>query len=180
MERANKAIGDMLKAVLLGSGDHNWLAQLQRAVWLLNDQPKASGWSANKLVFGRELVSMDEQVYAKCGAMDGDAWVESQREGLEKLRAQLEKSKRKMEEGYNRKHGELEIAPGDHVWVYREVGDEDRLTRKLLPRWRGPFAVVKAVNFPNVWELNVGGSLQQHHCNDLKLAGPEIPLGWVM
>ena len=179
VERANKTIVDMFKAVLLGRADCNWMAQLARVTWLLNDQPRQSGWSANKVVFGRELVSLEDQVHARTGAVDGDEWVESQLRSLEEMRVRMETEKRRMEERYNRKRQCLELQPEDHVWIYREVGDEDRLDRKLLPRWRGPYRVTRAIHFPNVWEVEIDGVPSAHHVEHLKLASEGIPVGWV-
>ena len=152
---------------------------LPAAQWTINNSPHHGDWSANKIVFGRELVSFQDHTRPpRTFAWDGDGWVAQTEKDLDGLRAKLEKERRKLEQRHAVQHGFLEVALGSWFWVYRNPEDESITNRKLLPRWIGPFEVVKALHLPNVWEVTDGTNSFACHVDRIKLASVEIPLGW--
>jgi hypothetical protein len=178
VERVNKAIVDALKIFLFQDQQRNWLSLVGLVQFTLNDAPKSSGWSANRVVFGRDLISLQDQAPSTT-AIDGEKWIEMQKTLLETMKEKLKKKKEAMEEQYRHSHKDFDVITGDRVWVYRQDNEGDSgLERKLLPRWRGPFRVGDHV--PNVWNVHDGADgCFACHVERMKRADQSIELGWV-
>ena len=113
---------------------HTWLDLLPLAIWSANDLPgPMSGYSPQRLLFGRHLVGFGElpPLVADHGSEDALQFfrrVESERNNV---RAKLTQIYAKLTAAFNKARSTRVFQPGERVWirVHRQPGSGSKLDR---------------------------------------------------
>ncbi|GJZ97982.1 reverse transcriptase domain-containing protein [Tanacetum coccineum] len=124
MERANRSLGDGIKA-RLGEGNKNWIEELSHVLWAHRTTIKSiHGDTPFSLTYGTEAV-----IPAEIGMPTYRTTTVDAVHNDEELRLNLDL---------------LEERPGDFVYRSNDAS-HDVAGRKLRPKWEGPYEVTEAL-----------------------------------
>jgi hypothetical protein len=93
----------------------SWVAALPLVTWLLNDVPGAAGWSANEVVFGRQLTHLDNVFKFQKESLEAvelEDWMKKRSRDLEffKEKLRLEDERQMASKNKSRVDGKFERA----------------------------------------------------------------------
>ena len=157
-EIQNKRIGAALRAVVPENELRTWSKYVPYCTSALNCmKSKSTGFSANFIMFGRELrfpneFFVDQEIANRNN--EADSWVPVKTKTYElyrlirniyyKVRKNSKRQAKYMKTEYDKGVRMKEFKPGDHVFVFK-----DGNKHKLGPRWVGPARVMKKLSVHN-------------------------------
>ena len=147
-ERAVQTVTTTLRNCLERNGREGstWPQLLPQTLWGQNDLPWViSGFSAHRLLFGRELVGSGDVaplVDEFNGAEDAEQFFDRLVEERAHVQSKLTALQKKEEAKFLKKHPPQRFQPGD--WV-RNV-DDNSTAAKIKRIWQGPFEVMEVVS----------------------------------
>ena len=92
------------------------------------------------------------------GNTDVDTMLQSLRQSLERATQYLQESQQVQERNANRHRRDVQFSVGDYVWLSTENLHQRHGTRKLHPRYIGPFRITRSLE-NGTYELNRTGAL---------------------
>ncbi|GJX35506.1 reverse transcriptase domain-containing protein [Tanacetum coccineum] len=153
MEKENRNLGEGIKA-MLGGENKNWVEEVPHVLWVHRTTIKISnGHTSFSLTYGTEAVIPVEigMPSLRCAKIDQAVNDEALLLNLDVLEEEREKaaiqearSKVKMERYYNAKVSSTIFRRGDFVYRNNEASHAME-SRKLGPKWEGPYEVVEAL-----------------------------------
>lgn len=161
-ERYNRNIKTSL-AIFAKDNHRNWDQHLSFIQFALNSAiSETTGYSPNKLMFGREI---DQPFSADPALLNGtkspfdpNGHVQQADCELAKIYAKAVEStnraKKEQQKQYNLRHRSVVFNKGDLVWLqtFHKSNAADYMTAKLMPKYNGPYRV-KAVLSKSQYEL---------------------------
>lgn len=150
-ERYNRNIKTAL--AIFAKGNHrNWDQHLPFIQFALNSAvSETTGYSPNKLIFGREIDQPFSSDPALLGGsktpFDPKAHVDQSNNELPKIYAKAveatNRAKQSQQRQYNLRHRPVVFSKGDLVWkqTFEKSSAADYLTAKLMPKYNGPFRI---------------------------------------
>lgn len=150
-ERYNRNIKTAL-AIFAKENHRNWDQHLPFIQFALNSaMSETTGYSPNKLMFGREI----EQPFSADPALlngskspfDPNAHVQQVDGELARIYAKAveatNRAKKEQQKQYNLRHRPVVFSKGDLVWLqnFQKSNAADYLTAKLLPKYNGPYRI---------------------------------------
>ena len=175
-ERSNKRLNSSLRACLEGKNPKTWDRYLDYICSALNSlRSRATGYSANFLVFGHELntpLSLlvengdKDDVFdpAEPGAFDQKAYElhKAYRDVVRKVRRNLQSYYAHADMNFNNGIRNKPFQTGDYCYVLIRCP-----VHKFAPRWHGPVKIVKAVN-DHVYVVKIGNTEKVVNISKLK------------
>ncbi|GJY88059.1 reverse transcriptase domain-containing protein [Tanacetum coccineum] len=163
IERANRNLGDGIKA-RLGKDNRNWVEEVPHMLWAYHTMIKTSNRDIPlPLTYGTEVVipveiRMPSIRCAEVNQAENDKELllnlDILEERREKEAVHEARNKAKIEKYYNAKVHGTSFYPGD--FVYRSNKEcHAKESRKLDPKWEGPYEVVEALE-KGVYKLRNG------------------------
>ena len=171
VERFNKTIVSMLRK-FVAVNQTDWDVYIPYVLWAYNTTYQASTkTSPYRLVFGREPVLPIDNLFDGI-RIANTPYVRAMAKHIDIIRrnARLEliKEQEKQRQAYNAKHKLIRrIAVGDWVMLKRNA-KKVGLSEKLLPKFTGPFKVIKVVGRVN-YLIDFGTKTDYVHVDNLKL-----------
>ncbi|GJU89091.1 reverse transcriptase domain-containing protein [Tanacetum coccineum] len=153
VERANRSLGEGIKA-RLEARSKNWMEELPHVLWAHRTMIKSSnGDTSFSLTYGTKAVipaeiGMPIIRTAEVDQIQNNEALEVNLDLLEEKREEAAireaRSKTKMEKYYNTKVRSTSFKPGDLVYRNNDASRAED-TRKLGPKWEGPYEVTEAL-----------------------------------
>lgn len=145
IERYNRSIVESITAMNHDQPDNEWDSKVPQVQWGLNNTVnKATGKSPAELLFGVATTSTSDgplnPVVSQlnyCANRD-----EIRADSSDRMRAEQQKQKERFDKNRKREHNYKE---GDLVRVERDVGGLPGQSKKLLPKFCGPYRIVKVL-----------------------------------
>lgn len=176
-ERTIRTVADKIKKFLLNEG--HWQKYIGLLQGFLNETiSQATGFSPNKLLFGRELRSLCDVIYDSWTAKQTDAGSEELHPAkvvdyLQQLQQKLKelasaaqtnviKQQQKMKMFFDRYATYRELELGQKVLLLRPQS-----SHKMHAAWTGPFIVTQRLNDCE-YEIDMDGNKQVYHINLLR------------
>ena len=161
-ERINRVLGDMLRNYTVGSAN-TWDSYLTAAEFAINNAVnRSTGFTPFFLNYGYHLATpvwRELNVSAPAAREYAKSYVQRMAEA----RACLEAAQARAADYYDRNKKDVTYAPGDLVLLNtKNLRARAKGPRKLLPRWIGPFTVVRMVGGAAV-QLSLPASLKNIH-----------------
>ncbi|GKA81858.1 reverse transcriptase domain-containing protein [Tanacetum coccineum] len=163
VERASRSLRDGVKAKV-GEDNKNWVKEVPYVLWAHRMMIKTSnGDTPFSLTYGTEAVILVEIWmpsirYASVNQAENDEGLLLNLDILEERREKAvvreARNKAKMEKYYNAKVRSTSFRLGDFVYRSNEASHAKK-SRKLGPKWKGPYEVVEALG-KGVYKLRNG------------------------
>ncbi|GKA78783.1 reverse transcriptase domain-containing protein [Tanacetum coccineum] len=153
VERANRSLGEGIKA-RLDARSKNWMEELTHVLWAHRTMIKSSnGDTSFSLTYGTKAVipaeiGMPTLRTSEVDLVQNNEALEINLDLLDERREEAAirkaKSKAKREKYYNSKVRSASFKPGDLVYRNNDASRAED-TRKIGPKWEGPYEVTEAV-----------------------------------
>ena len=176
-ERVNRVLQDMLRHYVSAQRD-DWDQHLAAAEFAINNADHAStGFSPFALVYGRAPRVPFETPAGQ--PRPADSPVKAVAELRARLEADLKRAKQLLNDAKSRqkhyadgKRSDLSFQPGDMVLLNtKNIRLKGPSSRKLTPKWLGPFAVESVIN-PVAYKLALPSSMRIHPTFHVSLLKP--------
>jgi transposase InsO family protein len=170
-ERMNQTVEAILRSLLVGKMEEEWEDFLPVVELAINSTPNAStGKTPFELVYGRDphlplAPDVDTEVPR------ANQLLESLKEVWEAARRNLQHAQQLQRRQANKRRSPGEFAEGDEVMLSTKNLRLPGTTAKLIPRWIGPFVVVKKLS-PLTYTLKLPDSMKIHPTFHISLLKP--------
>lgn len=173
-ERFNKVLGNMIRTMVDDRG-RNWDAALPELVYAYNTSlNETTGFSPFYLIYGREArIPIEGQLGVEANGKDIS---------LEELSYAREVAQRNFQDGqlknkkfYDEKRSDVQLEVGDLVAIKNNILQKGK-SKKLIPRFKGPFKVMKKLNDVNYQVVNLKGKFKTDvvHIERMKKFHPRL------
>ncbi|KAF7643479.1 hypothetical protein LDENG_00238730, partial [Lucifuga dentata] len=168
VERTNRTVVNMLKKYV-ATNHKDWDVKLPLVLMAIRATPQEStGVSPFEMMTGRKMTLPLHLVYQPGGGTLATAYTAQQymadlhahlKNTFAFAQKHLEKSVEGRKAYYDQKASQDELQVGDKVWYYiftqpNAKVNQGRITRKLLPRWSGPYVIVDKLS-PVAYRIKV-------------------------
>lgn len=146
MERFNRTILDALTAYTDKLGERFWDTVLGKLQWGLNNTINHGiGRAPSKALFGVQLNSKGDNMFAEI--LKETYQSGSVQEIRERINAHIEKDQQTQKTRYDRNKIQAKsYIVGDLVKILKPVARNDGKSKKLLPKFSGPFRITKVLD----------------------------------
>lgn len=163
-ERANRTLEDMLRAFVHHRHD-DWDEHLDTAEFAVNNSVQAStGFTPFQLVYGTHVpTALSVSLPASSSNNPtADEFLRTRQEALETAKKNLLAAQKKQAHYANKHRKQVTFAVGDKVLLSTANLNNEHRAAKLLPRFVGPFPIVRVVNDVS-YELSLPPSMSRLH-----------------
>lgn len=162
IERYNRTILNSLAAMNHGRDEKDWDLNVQKLQWSLNNTiNKGIGKSPAEVVFGQRTTGPSENILK--GALEPE---ENNRDEIRKtVENHIEDTQKKMKETFDKTRAPTKIfKEGDLVMIPNHNPERGK-SKKLAPKFRGPFKVTSVLDNDRYEVTNIEGHSQKRYKN---------------
>lgn len=167
VERYNRTILDALTAYADKLGEKYWDTVLGKLQWGLNNTDnKGIGKSPSEALFGIAMINKRENIFS-------EILKETRQPGViqdirEKISAHIEKDQRLQKSRYDKHKIKARIyKEGELVKILKPIAHNDGKSKKLLPKFSGPYRVTKVLDNDRYQISSIPGTrlTQKDYCS---------------
>lgn len=161
-ERTNRTLEEVLRHYV-GPRQDDWDELLDCAEYAINSSVhKGTGFTPFQLAYGREVASPLDRALGASTSPAAEQWTQAYRDAVSHARARLLEAQEQMARTANRRRRDVAFNVGDNVRLLAaHVNLRGVPSRKLGPRFLGPFKVIKIVN-PVAYKLKLPPTMKIH------------------
>lgn len=167
VERYNRTILDGLTAYTDKLGERNWDKGVGKLQWGLNNTlNKGIGKAPSEVLFGIQLLSKGDNIFANI--LEDTRSLNDIQKVREETSAHIEKDQQIQKDRYDKnKIKAREYKIGDLVKILKPTPHNDGKSKKLLPKFSGPFKITKVMENDRYEVSSIKGSAitQRDYCN---------------
>jgi hypothetical protein len=148
IERYNRTILNSLSAMNHGQDERDWDIRLGRLQWSLNNtQNKTTGKTPSEIVFGQRSVNTTEGAILNSLAEVSKDTLPTLTEIRQSAKHNIEKSQSYMKKTFDQKRAPtVFFNEGDLVMIPNNHNPANGKSKKLCPKFRGPFKITAVLN----------------------------------
>lgn len=167
VERYNRTILDALTAYTDKLGERNWDKVLGKLQWGLNNTlNKGIGKTPSEALFGIQMTGKADNIFAEI--LSETRSIDDVHEIRNKITEHIEQDQEKQKERYDKRHIAAKIYKvGDLVKILKPIAHNDGKSKKLLPKFSGPYKITKVLENDRYEVSSIEGSniTQKNYCN---------------
>lgn len=167
VERYNRTVLDGLTAYTDKLGEKNWDKVLGKLQWGLNNTlNKGIGKAPSEALFGIQLLSRGDNIFAQI--LDETRSLSNLQKVREEVGSHIEKDQKYQKDRYDKNKIKARVYKiGDLVKILKPTAHNDGKSKKLLPKFTGPFKISKVLDNDRYEVSSIKGSsiTQRDYCN---------------